>query len=88
MGRARRPSFKGCCAMCASGKGRVRGQSDAARMQVRDRRALGQASRVSRHDIPDDQLDEVIEASMFRDYIWRPEPVRRYLRTLLEDDDD
>lgn len=41
--------------MCASGKGRVRGQGDGLRMRVRDLRSLGKWQRVNRHDIPVDQ---------------------------------
>jgi hypothetical protein len=53
--KTRRPSFKGCCAMCAWGKGRVRGLGDGTRMPVRDLRTLGTWHRVNRHDIPADQ---------------------------------
>lgn len=57
MARARRPSFKGCCAMCASGKGRVRGQGHAEREPMRDLRKRGKKRRVSRRDIPADQTE-------------------------------
>lgn len=56
MARSHRPAFKGCCAMCASAKGRVRGQGHAEREPFRDLRARGERRRVNRRGIPADQL--------------------------------
>jgi hypothetical protein len=56
MARSRRPSFKGCCVMCAWSKGKVRGLGQAQRNPVRDLRRLGKRRRLSRRDIPRDQL--------------------------------
>lgn len=61
MARSRRPSFRGCCAMCAFGKGKVRGQGRAARETVQSLRQRGKAHRVRRNEIPADQLGEVVE---------------------------
>lgn len=58
MARSHRPSFKGCCAMCASGKGKVRGQGDAARMPAREQRQFGKTARLNRRDIPASQWEE------------------------------
>lgn len=55
MGNARRPSFKGCCAMCAAAKGKVRGQGRAERESFRDLRARDASRRIGRRDIPADQ---------------------------------
>ena len=55
MPRSRRPSFRGCCAMCAAGKGKMRGQGDAARKTAAELRKYGRTRRVSRQDIPADQ---------------------------------
>jgi hypothetical protein len=57
MAHSHRPSFKGCCAMCAAGKGRVHGQGDGLRMRVRDLRKVGRWKRINRHDVPKDQDD-------------------------------
>ncbi len=60
MARAHRPAFKGCCAMCASGKGRVRGQGQAEREPIRDLRKRGKRRRVGRHEIPADQREDAV----------------------------
>jgi hypothetical protein len=56
MARSHRPAFKGCCAMCASGKGKVRGQGQAQRLPVRELRLLGQKRRIRRRQVPADQI--------------------------------
>ena len=55
MPRSHRPAFKGCCAMCASAKGRVRGQGHAQRATHQELRTIGRTRRVNRREIPDDQ---------------------------------
>lgn len=55
MPHSHRPSFRGHCAMCAEATGKVRGLGDARRMPVTDLRRFGRSTRVSRHDIPEDQ---------------------------------
>lgn len=58
MARAHRPAFKGCCAMCASGKGKVRGQGRAEREPARELRLRGKRRRIGRRDIPPDQWEQ------------------------------
>lgn len=52
----RRPSFKGCCAMCALNRGHmVRGLGWQHRLKPSHQRKFGRARRIGRHEIPADQ---------------------------------
>lgn len=50
---AHRPSFRGCCALCAMGKGKVRGQGQAERKRFSEQRKIGRRRRINRHDLGD-----------------------------------
>ena len=79
MGNARRPSFKGHCAMCAlNTDGRIRGLGWRYRMLPAERELVGKSRRVRRGEVPADQLDDaltwdsVVPEVVEIDPDWRP----------------
>jgi hypothetical protein len=45
--------WKGCCLMCATGRGKVRGSGRSMREPLRDLRKIGKTRRVRRRDLGD-----------------------------------